>query len=91
MSSDRPRHAPEGTAQPPRPQRWRWMRRRGPWLLLATALVSLVTVLSLTRPMPRADRLLQNSARSALAAAPSKDIVIVAIDEKSLDAIGPWP
>jgi CHASE2 domain-containing sensor protein/signal transduction histidine kinase len=91
MSPDRPRHAAADTAQPARPERWRWAKRRGPWLLLATALVSLVTVLSLTHPMPRADRLLQDGARAALAAPPSRDIVIVAIDEKSLDAIGHWP
>ncbi|MDM0074968.1 CHASE2 domain-containing protein [Variovorax sp. J2P1-59] len=88
MSPDRPRHAAD-TAQPP--ERWHWAQRRGPWLLLAAALSSLVSLLSLTQPMPGADRLLQDSARAALAAPPSDDIVIVAIDEKSLDAIGRWP
>lgn len=69
----------------------RWIQQRGFWLLLATGLLSLVTVLSLTKPMPRIDRVLQDSARAALASPPSQDIVIVAIDEKSLAAIGRWP
>jgi len=69
----------------------RWIQRRGSWLLLATGLLTLVTVLSLTQPMPRIDRALQDSARAALASPPSQDIVIVAIDEKSLAAIGRWP
>jgi CHASE2 domain-containing sensor protein len=68
-----------------------WIRRRGPWLLMATGLLTLVAVLSLTQPMPRADQLLQDSARAAMASPPSGDIVIVAIDEKSLAAIGRWP
>ena len=60
--------------------------------MLATSLLSLVTVLSLTRPMPRIDRVLQDSVRAALASPPSQYIVIVAIDEKSLAAIGGrWP
>lgn len=59
--------------------------------MLATGLLTLVTVLSLTQPMPRIDRALQDSARAALASPPSQDIVIVAIDEKSLAAIGRWP
>ncbi|MDM0106204.1 CHASE2 domain-containing protein [Variovorax sp. J22R24] len=88
MSPGRPRH-PADLALPS--GRWRWAQRRGPWLMLASALVSLVSVLSLTQPMPRADRLLQDSARAALAAPPSDAIVIVAIDQESLDAIGHWP
>jgi len=69
----------------------RWLRRRGPWMLLATGLLALVTFLSLTQPLPRVDRLLQDSARAALAPPPSDDIVIVAIDERSLGIIGRWP
>lgn len=70
---------------------YRWLRRRGQWLMLAISLLSLVTFLSLTQPLPRVDRLLQDSARAALAPPPSEDIVIVAIDERSLAAIGRWP
>ncbi|SCK61684.1 sensor domain CHASE2-containing protein [Variovorax sp. HW608] len=69
----------------------RWLQRRGQWMLLAIGLLSLVTFLSLTQPLPRLDRFLQDSARAALAPPPSDDIVIVAIDEKSLAAIGRWP
>ncbi|MBB3180657.1 CHASE2 domain-containing protein [Variovorax sp. Sphag1AA] len=68
-----------------------WLRRRGPWVLLSIGLVTLVAFLSLTQPLPRVDQLLQDSARAALAPPPSDDIVIVAIDEKSLAAIGRWP
>ncbi|SEB20885.1 CHASE2 domain-containing protein [Variovorax sp. YR216] len=60
-------------------------------MLLAIGLLALVTFLSLTQPLPRVDRLLQDSARAALAPPPSDDIVIVAIDERSLAAIGRWP
>lgn len=59
--------------------------------MLAAGLLSLVTLLSMTRPMPRIDRVLQDSARAALASPPSQDIVMVAIDEESLAAIGHWP
>ena len=75
--------SPRRTADTTLPlERWRWAQRRGPWLLLAVTLVLLVSFLSLTQPMPRADRLLQDTARAALAPPPSDDIVIVAIDEK---------
>jgi len=69
----------------------RWLGHRGPWMLLATGLLALVTLLSLTKPLPRVDRLLQDSARAALAPPPSDDIVIIAIDERSLGVIGGWP
>lgn len=69
----------------------RWLLRRGPWMLLSSGLLTLVTFLSLTQPLPRVDQLLQDSARAALAPPPSDDIVMVAIDEKSLAAIGRWP
>lgn len=68
-----------------------WLRRHGAWLLLAAALVCTVTVLTLTQPMPRVDRLLQDTVSAALAPTPSADIVVIAIDEKSIAAIGRWP
>jgi CHASE2 domain-containing sensor protein/signal transduction histidine kinase len=64
---------------------------RLPWLVLATALVTLVTLLTLTQPMPRVDRMLQDNARADMRQPPSHEIVIVAIDEKSMAAIGRWP
>jgi CHASE2 domain-containing sensor protein/signal transduction histidine kinase len=68
-----------------------WVQRRGAWLLLTGGLLSLVTVLTLIQPMPRVDRLLQDIARAALAPPPSADIVVVAIDEKTVAAVGRWP
>ncbi|WP_431274885.1 CHASE2 domain-containing protein [Variovorax ureilyticus] len=86
-----PRHGPGRAKVGPARRLRRWLQRRGQWMLLAIGLSSLVTLLSLTQPLPRVDQLLQDSARAALAPPPSEDIVIVAIDEKSLAAIGRWP
>ncbi|RZL64127.1 MAG: CHASE2 domain-containing protein [Variovorax sp.] len=76
---------------PPRRGWRRVMRRRGPWLILAISLITLVTLIALTQPLPRVDRMLQDNARAAMSQQPSDEIVIVAIDEKSLAAIGRWP
>ena len=76
---------------PPRRGWRRMMRRRGPWLILAIGLITLVTLVTLTQPLPRVDRMLQDNARAAMSQLPKDDIVIVAIDEKSLAAIGRWP
>jgi len=81
--------APEGT--PPRSRWERLWRRRGPWLVLTAGMIAFVTVLTLTQPLPRIDRMLQDNARAAMSQQPTDDIVIVAIDEKSLAAIGRWP
>lgn len=64
---------------------------RLPWLLLTAGLVALVTLLTLTQPMPRFDRILQDNARADMRQPPSQDIVIVAIDGASMAAIGRWP
>lgn len=85
MNGAAPRQGGDDPGQSP------WLRRRGSWMLLAIGLLALVTVLSLTQPLPRVDRFLQDSARAALAPPPSDEIVIVAIDERSLAAIGRWP
>lgn len=69
----------------------RMLLNRLPWLLLACGLVFLVTLLTLTQPMPRFDRMLQDNARADMRQPPSEDIVIVAIDEPSMAAIGRWP
>ncbi|AMM24953.1 CHASE2 domain-containing protein [Variovorax sp. PAMC 28711] len=69
----------------------RVLRRRGPWALLATGLIALVTALVLTQSLPRVDRMLQDNARAAMGQPPSDNIVIVAIDEKTLAAVGRWP
>ena len=67
------------------------MRRRGPWALLTIGLITFVTVLVLTQALPRVDRILQDNSRAAMGQPPSRDIVIVAIDEKTLAAVGRWP
>jgi CHASE2 domain-containing sensor protein len=69
----------------------RFWRRRGTWLLLTVGLLALVTELTLTQPLPRFDRLLQENTGAPLDRKPSGNVVIVAIDEKSLAAIGRWP
>lgn len=69
----------------------RFWRRRGAWLVLTVSLLALVTELTLTQPLPRFDRLLQENTGASLDQKPSGNVVIVAIDEKSLAAIGRWP
>jgi len=73
------------------PRLRRMAARRLPWFLLATGLIALVTLLTLMQPMPRVDRMLQDNARADMRQPPSHEIVIVAIDEPSMAAIGRWP
>lgn len=69
----------------------RMLARRMAWLLLAFGMIGLVTLLTLTKPMPRFDRMLQDNASAEMRQPPSHEIVIVAIDEQSIAAIGRWP
>ena len=69
----------------------RMLARRMAWLLLAFGLIGLVTLLTLTQPMPRFDRMLQDNASAEMRQPPSHEIVIVAIDDKSIAAVGRWP
>ncbi|MGJ7581543.1 CHASE2 domain-containing protein [Variovorax sp. RHLX14] len=64
---------------------------RLPWFLLALGLIVLVSAVSLLQPMPHIDRVLQDAAREETRQPPSTDTVIVAIDEKSIAALGNWP
>lgn len=74
------------------PLRWRrFLRRRGPWALLAGGLIALVATLVLTQPLPSVDRMLQDNARAAMGMPPTDKIVIVAIDEKTVANAGRWP
>jgi CHASE2 domain-containing sensor protein/signal transduction histidine kinase len=87
---------PPARGRRPRPAGWRGrvrqaLARRLPWFLLAASLITLVTLLTLTKPMPRFDRILQDNARAEMRQPPSDEVVIVAIDEKSMAAIGRWP
>ena len=67
------------------------IRRRLPWLALSVGLLALVTGLTLTQLLPRLDRMLQDNATAQMSQASTDEIVIVAMDEKSIDAIGRWP
>ena len=44
----------------------RFWRRRGAWLVLTVGLLALVTELTLTQPLPRFDRLLQENTGASL-------------------------
>jgi len=66
-------------------------QRRSGWLTLAVLLLGSVAALTVMGGLPRLDRLVQQSALNFVRPDASDDIVIVAIDEKSLDAIGRWP
>lgn len=66
-------------------------RRRLGWLVLAVGLLGLVATLTASNSLPRADRLLRESALNLVRPDASDNIVIVAIDERSMDAIGRWP
>jgi len=67
------------------------LKRRLPWLSLSMGLITLVTILTLTQSLPRVDRMLQDNPIVSTAQKPTDQIVIVAMDEKSIDAIGRWP
>ena len=80
--------------QPAAVEHGRWpgvARRHGAWVALALGLVALVSCLTLTQALPRADRVLQESALNLVRPAAADNIVIVAIDNRSLEAIGRWP
>ena len=75
-----------------RPARWLDLaRRRGSWLLLAAGLIALVSWLTVTHSLPRVDRMLHESALNPVRPKAAGNIVIVAIDDRSLEAIGRWP
>jgi len=66
-------------------------RRWLPWLGLSTGLIALVTLLTVTQSFPRFDRLLQDNAIARMGQTSTGEIVIVAMDAASSDAIGRWP
>ena len=73
----------------PAPARGRGLRRD--WLLLAAGLLSLVFWLSGDGQLERINGLVQDTASWLHRPKASQDIVIVAIDDASIDAIGRWP
>jgi CHASE2 domain-containing sensor protein/signal transduction histidine kinase len=72
--------------------RTRGQRRRLEWSLLAIALLALVAWLSVSTNLGGANHLVQDAGLRLVAARLAHpDIVIVAIDDRSIAAIGRWP
>lgn len=67
------------------------VRRRLSWLLLAAGSIALVTWLTLGQYFTRADRVLLENALDRVRPVAASNILIVAIDDPSLQAIGRWP
>ncbi len=61
------------------------------WCIIATVATLLVLVFSLTGWSDRADNALYDRLISARAPSPSDEITIIAIDNRSLQALGRWP
>lgn len=67
------------------------LRRRRDDVLIAAVLAALALLLALGGFTWRADRLIYDTALAWWTRPPPSDIVIVAIDDASIDAIGRWP
>ena len=65
----------------------RWLE----WCLLAALLLSAVAALSALRGLERLDLVFNDQLGRLSSPQVSPDVVIVAIDDKSLEAIGRWP
>ena len=61
------------------------------WRLLAVLLLALVAWLSMPNALPRVNYLVQDASLRLAARPASPDIAIVAIDDRSIEAIGRWP
>ena len=71
--------------------RTRSHRRRLEWTLLSAVLLALVAWLSLPGNLDRANHVLQDAGTRFLTRPAQPDIVVVAIDDQSIAAIGRWP
>ncbi|HZF82206.1 MAG TPA: CHASE2 domain-containing protein, partial [Burkholderiaceae bacterium] len=85
-----------GADAPGAPRTWserlhRMWHSRGPWLLLSITMLCTTSVLTLLQPFPRVDRMLQDNARAAMGQRNTGDVVLVTIDDASLEAVGRWP
>ena len=69
----------------------RAQRRRLEWCLLSTALLVLVAGLCTTTSLDRINYLVQDAGLRLLSRPAHPDIAIVAIDDRSIAAIGRWP
>ena len=54
-------------------------------------MLGLTGVLTLLQAFPRVDRMLQDNARAAMGQRSTGDVVLVTIDDASLEAVGRWP
>ncbi|QEA13476.1 CHASE2 domain-containing protein [Comamonas flocculans] len=70
------------------PRRLAYLRE---WLLLAAVLLGLTALVSSRASLPRLDYLVQDLGTRLLAPPARTDIVLVAIDDRSIAAIGRWP
>ena len=66
-------------------------RLRREWLLLSLAVLALVAGLSLSGALRRVDHLLHDAAMRRHVLPPTDEVVLIAIDDASLEAIGRWP
>lgn len=66
-------------------------RRRVEWSVLATVLLGLVAWLSTPESLGRVNHLVQDAGLRLVSRPPHPDIVLVAIDDPSIAAIGRWP
>lgn len=67
---------------------------RGPsrdWIAVAVGLSLLLVAITLSGAADRADNLFYDASTRVASHAPPDDIIVVAIDEESLSALGPWP
>ncbi|WP_440110365.1 CHASE2 domain-containing protein [Acidovorax sp. BL-A-41-H1] len=71
--------------------RTRSHRRRLEWTLLSAVLLALVAWLSLPGNLDRANHVLHDAGTRFLTRTAQPDIVVVAIDDQSIAAIGRWP
>ena len=75
----------------PKAARTRAQQRRFEWTLLALALLALVAWLSPPGQLAGPNHLIQDLGLRALARPPHPDIVLVAVDDRSIATIGRWP
>ena len=75
----------------PKAARTRAQQRRFEWTLLAMALLALVAWLSPPGQLAGPNHLIQDLGLRALARPPHPDIVLVAVDDRSIATIGRWP
>ena len=83
---------------PATPKRQPWSRRGArhtaravEWVVLAVALLLLVGLLGAWQSLQRLDHLVQDATMGLQQRPPHPDIAVVAVDERSIAAIGRWP